>query len=129
MNGRCYGDSDRIKHFKADRSEGLTGEDQYVEVRYDSGTSPDDGDQRTIDEICTRQVHLEMMDLDNCWMSICGLHVSFRAVRVKGSRRPHLVVTCYPSSCTPHVVPPGEGSLERHYAAQQARGATNGGAS
>lgn len=115
MSGRCYGDTDRIKHFKANDPD-LNGEHAYVEVRYDHEQATADPEQWTVDEICTTQVHLEQMDVDATWMSINGLHVWLRAVRVKGDRRPHLVVTCFPDDCEPYIVKPGEGTLERHYA-------------
>lgn len=116
MSGRCYPDSDRIRHFRADRDSrrlgGLDGEHQYVEVRYDRTQESTARDEWTVDEICTTQIHLEGMDQDAVWMDVCGLHVWFHAVRVKGDRRPHLLVTCYPSDCKPYVVRPGEGTLE-----------------
>lgn len=119
MSGRCYSDTKDIKHFKASRDGGvseLRGEHRFVEVRYDRTPEGldlrDDYDRRPVDEICTTQTHLEMMDEDACWMSICGLHVWIRAIRVKGQRKLRLVVTCFPSGCTPYVVKPGEGTLE-----------------
>jgi hypothetical protein len=113
MSGRCYPDSDRIRHFKVDADfRELDGEHRYVEVRYDDEQQSTDPDAWTVDEICTTQVHLEAMDQDAVWMEVCGLHVWFRAVRVKGDRRPHLIVTCFPDAATPYVVRPGEGTLE-----------------
>lgn len=114
MSGRCYSDTDRIAHFKASADERLPGEHGFVEVRYDEVSG--DPDRRTVDEICTTQIHLERMDRDTYWMSVCGLHVWFRvemvAIAGKRNRQPELRVTCYPSSCTPYVVKPGEGTLE-----------------
>jgi hypothetical protein len=128
MSGRCYPDSARIRHFRADADEAqhgdLAGEHQFVEVRYDHEQESPDQEAWTVDEICTTQVHLEAMDVDAVWMSICGLHVWFHATRVKGDRRPHLVVRCFPSSCKPYVVRPGEGTLEHIGWGLQASGLT-----
>ena len=117
MSGRCYGDTERIRHFVADKSERLAGEHRYVEVRYDANPDPDP-DGTTLDEICTTQVHLERMDDDAIWMSIAGLHVWFHARRQPGTRKLKIDVTCFPSSCKPYVVKPGEGDLERRVAYQ-----------
>lgn len=113
MSGRCYPDSDRIRHFRAeDGHRELEGEHRFVEVRYDHHQTENDPTQWTIDEICTTQLHLEGMAQDAVWMEVAGVHVWFRAVRVKGDRTPHLLVTCFPDAATPYVVRPGEGTHE-----------------
>lgn len=121
MSGRCYPDSERIRHFVADDDAGLDGEHRYVEVRYHEDPD-DDPVSATIDEICTTQVHLEQMDDDSYWMSVCGVHVWFTASRQKGTRKLRIDVTCFPNTAQPHVVKPGEGTLENYSRPTQAEG-------
>lgn len=103
--GRHSPDDARHAHFRATDYE--YGVDPYVEVRYDETSGHPE--QRTIDEIVTETLHLEMMSEDTCWMDVLGLHVWMRAVRVKGQRGLRLLVTCQPSDCEPVVVTPQEG--------------------
>lgn len=107
-----YPDSDRIKHFKASKREaayyGLSNDHRYVEIRYDDYQEDADQTQWTVDEIVTPGIHLEGMDQDAVWMNVKGVHVWFRAIRVKGDRRPHLIVTCFADDAKPVVVTEGQ---------------------
>lgn len=108
-----YPDGPRTRHFRMDDDEaehgGFADDERFVEVRYDHHQEDGaDQEQWTVDEIVMPGVHLEGMDQDAVWMSVGGLYVWFRAFRVKGDRRPHLTVTCFPEGCTPYVVSPEE---------------------
>lgn len=107
-SGRMSATTDRIKHFRASDDDaeyaGFDEDQRHVEVRYDREQESSDPNAWTVDEIVMAGVHLEAMDVDSVWMDLNGLSVWLRAVRVKGERRPRLIVTCYPNACTPVVV-------------------------
>ena len=130
-SGRMYADSDRYKHFRMDADDaeyaGFDEDMRYVEVRYDGPDYTDDDGCLTVDEIVMPGLHLEAMDEDSVWMDVGGLHVWFRAMRVKGRRQIRLVVTCEPNACTPYVVTPEEAKRLRLLAAVPEHAVRDGG--
>ena len=81
------------------KKRGLKGQHAYVTVRYDEPPHVTEHGLRTVDEIITTQLHMEMMSEDSLWMDVNGLRVTIYAERVKGQREPRLVVGCESEEC------------------------------